>query len=150
MNQPLSLQTIAEQVQELLQAETVVVMLAESSGEQVYFAAAVGKYPADVVGKRGDAATSGLPGIAFKGSCPVLVENTKGDPRVRQDTAQAWGIQTALAMPLFSQGQLWGALMALNRLDGERFNQEDQEKLVNYAMIISDRLPSTQNLEFRG
>ncbi|MBD2484972.1 GAF domain-containing protein [Planktothrix sp. FACHB-1365] len=97
MNQALTLQTIAEQVQELLQAETVVVMLAESSGEQVYHAAAVGKYAADIVGKRGDAATSGLPGIVFKGSCPVLVENTKGDLRVRQDTAQAWGIKSALA-----------------------------------------------------
>jgi len=45
---PLSLQTIAEQVQELLQAETVVVMLAESSGEQVYYVAAVGKYATEI------------------------------------------------------------------------------------------------------
>ncbi|VXD20385.1 putative phytochrome sensor protein [Planktothrix serta PCC 8927] len=143
MNQPLSLQTIAEQVQELLQAETAVVVLAESSGEQVYSAAAVGKYAADVVGKRGDAATSGLPGIVFKGSCPILIENTKGDLRVRQDYVEAWGIQTALAIPLFFRGQLWGALMVLNRLDSKSFNQEDQQKLVNYATMISDRLPHT-------
>lgn len=147
MNQALTLQTIAEQVQELLQAETVVVMLAESSGEQVYHAAAVGKYAADIVGKRGDAATSGLPGIVFKGSCPVLVENTKGDLRVRQDTAQAWGIKSALAIPLFVQGQLWGALMALNRLDAESFNEQDQQKLVKYGATISDYLPISQHSE---
>jgi GAF domain-containing protein len=150
MKQPLSLQTIAEQVQELLQAETAVVDLAESSSEQVYHAAAVGKYATNIVGKRGDAATSGLPGIVFKGSCPVLIENTKGDLRVRQDYVQAWGIETALAMPLFTQGQLWGALMVLNRLDGKRFNQEDQQKLVNYVMMISDGLPRIQDSEFTG
>ncbi|MBE9146292.1 GAF domain-containing protein [Planktothrix mougeotii] len=147
MNQALTLQTIAEQVQELLQAETVVVMLAESSGEQVYHAAAVGKYATNIVGKRGDAATSGLPGIVFKGSCPVLVENTKGDPRVRQDTAQTWGIKSALAIPLFFQGQLWGALMALNRLDAESFTEQDQQKLVKYGATISDYLPLSQHSE---
>lgn len=144
---PLSLQTIAKQVQELLQAETVVVMLAESSGEQVYHAAAVGKYAADIVGKRGDAATSGLPGVVFQGSCPVLIENTKGDLRVRQDYVEAWGIQSALAIPLFFRGQLWGALMALNRLDTASFNQEDQQKLVNYGATISDSLPIPQHSE---
>jgi GAF domain-containing protein len=143
MNMPLSLQTIAEQVQELLQAETAVVALAESSGEQVYYVAAVGKYAADIVGKRGDAATSGLCGTAFQGSCPVLIAQTKGDLRVRQDYVQAWGIESALAMPLFFLGQLWGALMAFNRLDGERFNQQDQQKLVDYATEISVQIQST-------
>lgn len=143
MNQPLSLQTIAEQVQELLQTETAVVSLAESFGERVYYAAAVGKYADMIVGKRGDAATSGLCGTAFQGSCPVLVEETKGDLRVRQDYVDAWGIKTALATPLFFQGQLWGALMALNRLDGKPFNETDQQKLVNYVAMISDQLPNT-------
>ncbi len=73
----------------------------------------MGKYADMMVGKRGDAATSGLCGTAFQGSCPVLVEETKGDLRVHQDYVDAWAIQTALAIPVFFQGQLGGALMAL-------------------------------------
>jgi hypothetical protein len=33
--------------------------------------------------------------------------------------------------------------MAFNRLDGERFNQQDQQKLVDYATEISVQIQST-------
>lgn len=148
MNEQLSCQKIAEQVQELLQAETVVVAVAESSGEQVYHQAAVGKYADAIVGKRGDTATSGLYGTAFQESSPILVKQAEGDDRVRQDYVQAWGIYTALAVPLFSQGKIWGALMVLNRLDGRSFDEQDQQQLADYATQISAHIESTQALEF--
>ena len=52
------------------------------------------------MGKRGDIATSGLCTVVYQGSCPVVVGQTLGDNRIRQDIAVALGIKTALAVPI--------------------------------------------------
>ena len=124
---------IAQKAQNLLNAETMVVALAEAEGTTVYYAAAVGKYAEWIMNKRGDAATSGLCGVAFQETCPVLVRKTEGDLRVRQDHAQTLGIKTALAVPLYYQEKLLGALMALNRNDGSLFDEQTEYILANYA-----------------
>ncbi|HEY9616208.1 MAG TPA: GAF domain-containing protein [Microcoleaceae cyanobacterium] len=136
----LTLEQIAQQVQALVNAETAVIALAESQGETVYYAAGVGKHAAAIVGKRGATATSGLCGVAFQQEQPVLVCQTQGDPRVRQDHVAALGINSALAVPLHHQGQLLGALMVLNRQDGQPFNQEQEQQLNDYAQTISSQI----------
>ncbi len=127
------LDDIADRVQEILNAETAVVALAESEGEIVHYAAAVGKHAEWMLDKRGASATSGLCGTAFQSYQPVLVCSTQGDNRVRQDHAKALGIQTALAVPLYYEGRLLGALMALNRNDGSLFDEEAERVLADYA-----------------
>jgi GAF domain-containing protein len=127
------LNEIAEQIQKIIDAETAVVALAESEGEVVYYAAAVGKYAELLLDKKAASATSGLCGTAFAGSQPVLVCRAEGDSRVRQDYVKALGIQTALAVPLYYQNQLLGALMALNRNDQGLFDQEAERVLEAYA-----------------
>ena len=131
-NHPI-LDEIASHVKEIVKAETAVVALAESEGEVVYYAAAVGKHAEGILGKRGESATSGLCGTAFQGYQPVLVCSTEGDTRVRQDYATALGIQTALAVPLYYESRLMGALMALNRTDGSQFDEEAEQVLADYA-----------------
>jgi hypothetical protein len=101
------LDEIAKHVQEIVNAETAVVALAESEGEMVYYGAAIGKNAEWILGKRGASATSGLCGTAFQGYQPVLVCRTEGDSRVRQDHAEALGIETALAVPLYYEGKLY-------------------------------------------
>ncbi len=130
---PPILDKIAEHAQKIVKAETAVVALAESEGQVVYYAAAVGKHAEGILGKRGESATSGLCGTAFQGYQPVLVCSTEGDSRVRQDYAKALGIQTALAVPLYYEGRLLGALMALNRTDGSQFDEEAEQVLADYA-----------------
>ena len=127
------LDEIAKHVQEIVNAETAVVALAESEGEMVYYAAAMGKNAEWILGKRGASATSGLCGTAFQGYQPVLVCRTEGDSRVRQDQAKALGIETALAMPLYYESKLLGALMVLNRNDGSPFDEEAERALAVYA-----------------
>lgn len=127
------LDDIAEHVKEIVNAETAVVALAESEGEVVYYAAAVGKHAEWLLEKRGAAATSGLCGTAFESQQPVLVCRTEGDQRVRQDHAKALGIKTALAVPLYYEGNLLGALMALNRADGSLFDEKAEQSLATYA-----------------
>ena len=127
------LDKIAGRIQEIVDAETAVVALAESEGEIVHYAGAVGKHAQLILGKRGAAATSGLCGTAFQGEKPVLVCRTQGDGRVRQDQVKALGIKTALAVPLYFEEKLLGSLMALNRADGELFDEEAQQALASYA-----------------
>lgn len=134
------LEKIAQQVQELLQAETAVVAEAQSKGEILYYAAAVGKHAAVIAGKRGTTATSGLCGAAINNNCPVLVAKTSGDSRVRQDYVQSLGIYTALAVPLYRQDRLLGAIMVLNRVDGSLFDEKAEKLLADYAAEVSPQL----------
>lgn len=127
------LDAIAQQAQTLVQAETAIVALAEMGGATVYYAAAVGKHAAAIAGKRGEAATSGLCGTTFQANQSVLVCNTQGDLRVRQDQVKALNITTALAVPLAADGQLLGAIMVLNRQDGGAFDAEAEQILAAYA-----------------
>ncbi len=127
------LDEIARHVQQIVNAETAVVALAESEGEIVHYAAAVGKHAEGIFDKRAASATSGLCGTAFESDQPVLVCRTEGDNRVRQDYAKALGIQTALAVPLYYEGKLLGALMVLNRNDGSLFDEEAERVLASYA-----------------
>ncbi len=127
------LNNIAGHVKEIVNAETAVVALAESEGEVVYYAAAVGKHAEWILDRRGASATSGLCGTAFQSYQPVLVCRTEGDSRVRQDHVKALGIETALAVPLYYEGRLLGALMAMNRNDGSLFDEKAERVLADYA-----------------
>jgi transcriptional regulator with GAF, ATPase, and Fis domain len=127
------LDSIAAHVKEIVNAQTSVVALAESEGEIVHYAAAVGKHAEQILDRRGASATSGLCGTAFQGYQPVLVCRTEGDNRVRQDQVKALGIETALAVPLYYEDRLLGALMALNRNDNSLFDEVAERVLANYA-----------------
>lgn len=130
---PQRLDEIADRIRELINAETAVVAIAESDGEIVHYAAAVGKHAASIRDKRGPSATSGLCGTAFESHDSVLVCKTQGDLRVRQDLVKALGITTALAVPLYYENRLLGALMAFNCADGTEFDAETETVLVAYA-----------------
>lgn len=134
------LDDIAENVQEIINAETAVVALAESEAEVVHYAAAVGKHADWILNRRGASATSGLCGTAFGGYQPVLVCRTEGDSRVRQDHVKALAIETALAVPLYYEGKLLGALMAMNRNDGSLFDEQAERVLADYAKEVAPRV----------
>lgn len=136
----LTLEQIAQRVQTLVNAETVAISLAEAQGQTVYHVAAVGKHAEVIVGKRGDAATSGLCGAVFQAGNSVLVCQAQGDPRVRQDYVEALGINSALGIPLHHQGRLLGSFMILNRQDGQTFDREDEQRLNEYAQAIAPQL----------
>ncbi|MGK7951456.1 MAG: GAF domain-containing protein [Xenococcaceae cyanobacterium] len=72
-------------------------------------------------------------GTAIEGNCPILVTETAGDPRIRQDYVQSLGIYTALAVPLQYRGKLLGAIMALNRIDGSLFDEKAEKRMADYA-----------------
>jgi GAF domain-containing protein len=131
---------IVQRAQILVNAETAVLALAEEAGATVFYAAAVGKHANAIIGKRSAATTSGLCGVAFSSGQSELVCQTQGDLRIRQDLAEALGIETALAVAVIHHGELLGALMVLNRCDGSAFDELAAAELANYAEAVAELL----------
>ena len=90
------------------------------------------------MGKRVDIATSGLCTVVYLGSCPVVVGQTLGDNRIRQDIAVALGIKTALAVLIRVNNQLFGAVILLNRLDGQELTDRDSLLVEEYLCSWPD------------
>ncbi len=134
----MNLEQIAQDIQHLTQGETIAIALAESDGQIMHYAVAIGKHAHFIEGKRGETAKTGLCGVAASEGQSVLVCETLGDNRVRQDMAEALGIKTALAVPVYRDGQLFCVLMVLNRLDGQSFTAEDEKRLVDYAEQLTN------------
>jgi GAF domain-containing protein len=128
----MNLEKIVQDVQQLTQGETVAITLAESDGTIMYYATAIGKHATAIVGKRGETAKTGLCGTFACEGQPVLVCQTLGDNRVRQDMAEAFGTKTALAVPVYQEGKLFAVLMVLNRLDGQLLNKEVERTSFDY------------------
>lgn len=131
---------MAREAQAMTGAETAVVALAEDNGAMVHYADGVGKHADWVRGRRGASLGSGICGVAFQGYSPVLVCDTKGDNRVRQDHAELLGIKSALAAPVYHQNRLLGALLLFNKADGSPFDLSDEATLDNYARQVAPRL----------
>ena len=83
----MTLTQIAEQVQQLVNAETAVVAVSEDAGHAIIYAAAIGKHAAFIQGKRSQTATSGLCGVVLESGQAALVCNPQTDVRIRQDLA---------------------------------------------------------------
>ena len=130
----MDLEQIAREVQNLTGGETVVIALAEEDGTVMYYAFALGLHADSIMGKRGATATSGLCGAVSAEGEPVLVCHTQGDTRIRQDIAEALGIETALGAPVYRHGKLFAVLMVLNRLDGRLFDEKDRRILTEYSV----------------
>lgn len=133
----MTLTQIAEQVQQLVNAETAVVAIAEDAGNTIVYAAAIGQHAAFIQGKRSQASTSGLCGAVLESGQAALVCNPQTDVRIRQDLAEQLGITTALAVPVEHDGALVGALMVLNRRDGVDFTTAEEHALVQYAKTVA-------------
>lgn len=78
----MTLTHIAEQVQQLVNAETAVIALSEDGGSAIVYAA-VGKHAAFIQGKRSPAATSSLCVAVLQSGQPALVCHPQTDVRIR-------------------------------------------------------------------
>ena len=134
--------SIAEQVQQLLNAETAVVAIAEHAGQMIVYSAAVGKHASFIQGKRSPTHHSCLCFTVLESVEAALVCHPQTDVRIRQDLAEQLGIATALAVPVTHNDLLVGALMALNRLDGQLFTPVEVQALTGYAETVAEKFPT--------
>ena len=138
----MTLTTIAEELQQLVDAETAVVAIAEDAGQTILYAAAIGKHAKFIQGKRSQTVHSGLCGAVLESGQSALVCNPQTDVRIRQDLAEQLGITTALAVPVEHNGALVGALMMLNRRNGQLFTPAEEQALMHYAETVAELFTS--------
>lgn len=76
----------------------------------------------------------GIAGWVLKTQEPLIVDDVGQDPRLYKDI-QSNNFRTAniICVPLITRGEAIGVLEVLNKISGERFNQDDQELLMTFA-----------------
>jgi len=91
--------------------------------------------------KRGE----GIAGWVAEHGQPVLSNQVKEDPRHSSELEERMGfpIRSLICVPLLRRGKLMGAVAALNKLDGDKFNQDDLEILTSLAGQIAIALDNS-------
>ncbi len=78
----------------------------------------------------------GIAGWALKNQQPVIVDDPRGDPRFFPaiDESLSYTTTSLIAVPLVYQGNSIGVVEALNKKSGEKFDEDDQELLMAFAV----------------
>jgi len=145
---------IMEQVQSLLEAQAVSVMLVtltpDKTGEELVFAAATSPGSKNLIGTRLPI-TAGIAGWVMRQRQAALVVDAQTDLRFYSDIDRMTGMTTrsVLAVPLIVKGSALGVIEAINKATGA-FDQHDLdvlEALSNSAAIAVEnaRLYATEH-----
>ena len=124
---------IMEQVQSLLEAQAVSVMLGaltpDKTGEELVFAAATSPGSKNLIGTRLPI-TAGIAGWVMRQRQSALVADARTDPRFFGDIDRVTGMTTrsVLAVPLIVKGSALGVIEAIDKATGA-FDQHDLEVL---------------------
>jgi signal transduction histidine kinase/putative methionine-R-sulfoxide reductase with GAF domain len=121
---------IIGQVTELLDVEEGSLLLTDDTTGELVFAYTTGPTGQQLLGQRLPHGT-GLAGYVVANGQSVIVNDVQHDNRFDATTDQATGFvtRTLLAVPLLGVGGVQGVIEVLNRRDGGRFTQEDQQLL---------------------
>lgn len=120
------LQRALESAERLLRAEASSVFLRDPVTEQLVFYAITGEKKSVLEGLRIPKG-QGIVGWVVENRRPLLVPDTRKDPRFFSRIDQEFGFQTRtlICVPLISKGRVLGALEVLNSKDRGHFSNED-------------------------
>lgn len=130
----LSLEEVLEQMMHetrvLLEAEAASVLLCDSTGDNLIFAAAVGPNSERLSGTQMPA-TAGIAGEALHAGKAVLIHDAQQDPRFYNQIDNLTGLKTRslLAVPLIVKDRIIGVVEAINW--GEKLFDEDDLNLLD-------------------
>lgn len=128
------LRRLLESAMELLECEAATLFLVDEETGELVFHSALGPVGSSLVGRRLPPGT-GLVGEAVSQQRTVLVPDVQRDPRWSDALDQETGFHTrsVLVAPLVAQEQALGAIEVLNKRDGSRFTEEDEQILLALA-----------------
>jgi RND family efflux transporter MFP subunit len=120
------LPVIADKIRDLLRAEAVNLWLVDAKTRQLHFAAQSGEDPTTQEGDSCALGEGALGKAADRGE-PILVENPAEDEDLEERRARApeFEIASLAAAPLRREEQVMGIVEAVNKADGEPFNDEE-------------------------
>jgi signal transduction histidine kinase len=131
---PPLLQLIIEAACELTGSEDGSILLIDPQSGDLYFEAAIGGKSEEiqrVIVPKG----SSIAGWVVQHAKPVVIEDAQEDERHFQqsDVETAFTTRSLIAVPLMFKGRAIGVLEALNKADGQSFNQDDVDLLTTIA-----------------
>jgi PAS domain S-box-containing protein len=138
------MQSLLSQMNELLHAEAISIALVDKLSNELVYQVAEGIGSDKIVNLRLPS-DIGLPGWVVEHSEPVLVPDTRTDPRFNRLGDQRTGHHTRsmICAPIQFQKDVLGTIQAINPVEGS-FRWEDLDLLVNLANISSSAIANAQ------
>ena len=111
-------------------AESGSVLFADTSGRELYFAAARGPKASEVMDFRVPMG-EGIVGFCSKEGVSLAVSDAQNDPRFYEDISESIGYETdsLLCAPVQFQGRVYGAIELINRDGGSTFTSNEMNAL---------------------
>ena len=141
------LDLVAKRGRDLVSARALVIEL--EVDEEVEVAAGAGELPANLVGQRVGGAGS-VAGRALRALRPQRLEGLVSQARFKESGLARLGLdaEAGLAVPLALRGRVFGALVAVDRLqDGPRFSIRDAALLESFAVSAATALAAARSLD---
>jgi diguanylate cyclase (GGDEF)-like protein/PAS domain S-box-containing protein len=127
------MQIVAERSTAIIGADGAMVNLVE--GDMLHTRAASGT-AAEVFDARRPISAS-IARYAIGSGQPVLVEDTRADPRINQELRSRVGDTSLICVPLFSGVEVIGTLNVMSCSETERLCEEDRQTLEMLSLVLS-------------
>jgi diguanylate cyclase (GGDEF)-like protein len=143
------LQTGIEALARLIEVKYGAIGLLDEQGKLIHFAH-TGMKPEEVqrIGRQPEG--KGLLGVVIRGNAVLRLDDLAADPRSAGFPPHHPPMKTLLAVPVSSQGRVYGRVYLCDRLDGAPFSDEDEELTVSFASALSLVLDNARKIEELG
>jgi Nif-specific regulatory protein len=120
------LESLMALANKLLRTEASSLILIDEKGERLFFKASAGARAKEIMRFNLDA-EKGIVGWVIQNKKPYIAHDVESDSQWSQDVATQLDFPThsILCVPVMNRGRLIGALEAINKADGERFDATD-------------------------
>lgn len=140
------LQTGVEALAKLIEVKYGAIGLLDENGNLAHFAhTGMSAEESKLIGHLPEG--KGLLGAVIRQNTVLRLDNMAADPRSAGFPPHHPQMKTLLAVPVSSQGRVYGRVYLCDRLDGEPFSDEDEELTVSFAGALSLVLDNAHKVE---
>lgn len=142
------LQKIGLAAERLLDCEASSIMLLDDTKKFLYFKIATGK-KGSALKKMTIPIGNGIAGWVAQNRQPLIVNDTKNDPRFAKMFDKSSGFQTRqlIAVPMITRGELVGVSEVLNRRGNRPFSETDLGLLTSLSNLASVAITNTKLIQ---
>jgi len=124
---------------EKIRAESGSILFADTSGTELYFAAARGPKASEVMDFRVPMG-EGIVGFCSQEGVSLAVSDAQNDPRFYEKISESIGYDTdsLLCAPVQYEGRVYGAIELINRVDGTSFTSDEMNALAYIGRQLAE------------